>query len=597
MTLRPRAELSNAVGRDFEKVALSYFEIVFPEIIRPQPLSYWDRRGIDLMTAADVRPIQVCVQCKSTSEPTFDNAGIHSILDDIDKFLSHGIDAEKYIIALNRFDDGAIGDAVASHISAVGGAADFEVWDRRRLVKEAEAVVLERVLTGIETFNSDWRDKLVGRFAPSGGWIRKVPVQTFRLMLDRDGGPALRELREFEEADIVSLLLDDKGPRISVLTGHFGSGKTSAALMVAQEPDRKVLYVPASALNLGEVRSGTTGLAKEIVQALGIGPAIGAPSREFRHLRGRALTSILRRDPSMVLIIDGLDENRALRGLEGLQRLRFQLKGMVCRVILSTRTAHLAIAGEDLSAAFVDDGKIGRRRRGVRIVELRHWTDETVRKHIRSVALGLAGDEAKRLDELVELSRAGAAEPLYGALLSHPIFLDLIIDDVAAEGVRRAGKADLARSWLLRKVRRDQRKYTGTPLGGDLATESRIIFTGLEAVALRMSDPVTRTPTESLGYDELCALLVKRGLRNEDVLEFLLKSVLITLGLRSATTDARVMFSHRVFHEFLIASALRRRGESPPTGAPPEIAEFWAEIAGAVQPDPSALGLPPTALV
>jgi hypothetical protein len=131
---------------------------------------------------------------------------------------------------------------------------------------------------------------------------------------------------------------------------------------------------------------------------------------------------------------------------------------------------------------------------------------------------------------------------------------------------------------MLRKIKRDQDKYPGDPIGGDVASEARLIFAGLEDVALEMSEPQSRLPIESLPYSDVKRILSKHGIVGEDMFEFLLKSVLVTAGQTTTFQDANILFPHRVFHEYLIASAMIRLREEPSAATPSEIVSFYSEL-------------------
>lgn len=586
MSFSVAQDLSVPLERDFERAVLPYLSIVFPDICIPKARGYWDQRGVDLMTSPEADPIEVCVQCKTTVESEFSPATHPALLKEIDKFIAGGVQCRRYILVLNRIDKHlVIAKAVRSHVAGRCPGTSFEVWDRQRVDREARASMVRRIRARVAAFNAEWQSRVADRVVPSGDWVKRVPACTYRLMFDRDEEPELRDPYELPDVNTVELLLDERGPRMNVLVGHFGAGKTSAALLATRNTDRTVIYVPASAFR-SEARNGSNGLTKEIGRALGVRPEHGEPGKIFLWYLGRGLTRILRNERDVVLIIDGLDENRFTRGLDGLKLIRTQLVETLCRVILSTRTTHFALQGGDLAHTFLDKGRIGRPGRGMRVIELRPWTIDTAHRHVDAVARLMEPKEAIRIRELSRLMGSGGAHRHYGTLLTHPIFLDLIIDDVAQEGVRTTSRAGLIRSWMVRKIRRDQRKYDGAPLGGDLLEEVRLIFGALEDVALAMMDSATATPSETITYTEVQTLLAKRGLNADQVLEVLLKSVLITLGQRTTLNDAQILFSHRIFHEYLIASGLRRTGQRPPHDCPQEIADLYLELDAA----PAATG-------
>jgi hypothetical protein len=578
MPFRPRVQLASGVGRDFERLLLPYLQFVFPGIAQPTPLATWDRRGVDLMTTPERSPIEVCVQCKSTVKKQFETSDIKEFTSDIDKFIASGIQCDRYIVALNRNDfNGLIQSALNDYVKGLPKKPPLEVWQLARIVDEAQDSVRNLILERVKKFNAEWRQQLIGRFAPSGSWVRRVPARTYRMMIDWNIEPELRDEVRSREVEIEKFLIDERGPHMGLLIGEDGTGKTSAALILSQAQDKTVIYVPAATLP-------TTGSHGTNVITRAIGHAIDVRSPDFEtsplfsYFLGRGLSRVLRQDPNVVLIIDGLDENRVYRGFQGLKLIRAQFKGMRCKTIISTRTKHFNLRTSDFSQALLNKGKVGRRTKGIRVVELRPWTKNTILKHIEDVRTGLAGQARNALDTLVDLVTQNKAEEIYGTLLSHPIFLDLIIDDVINDKVQQATRSSLVRSWILRKIKRDQDKYPGDPIGGDLISEARLIFSGLEDIALEMPEPQSRIPLESLRYTEIIRILSEYGITGDEMFEFLLKSVLVAVGQTTMFRDTNIMFSHRVFHEYMIASAMIRRRQVPSVDTPSEIAGFYEEL-------------------
>jgi hypothetical protein len=530
------------------------------------------------MTTPERNPIEVCVQCKSTLKEKFEPIDINDFKREVDTFLSSKIECERYILALNRNDfDGQVEKAFGEHRKTSNGLK-VEVWPLSKIVDEAQEAVRLMILRRVKLFNETWREQLIGRFAPSGAWVRRVPASTYRMMLDWEIEPEIREEVRTGEIDVKDLLLSEKGPHMGLLIGDDGTGKTSAALITSQADDKTVIYVPAASLPT-ETSRGTNVLTREIARAIDFDLSNEEKGQLFDFFMGRGLARILRQDPNVVLIVDGLDENRAYRGFEGLKLIRSQLKGMRCKIIISTRTKHFNLRTGDFSQALQVKGNVGRRNKGIRVVELRPWTDNTIIQHVEDAAQTLTGQPREALRNLADLIREKKASELYGTLLSHPIFLDLIIDDVVNEKIQRTTRSVLVRSWILRKIKRDQDKYQGEPIGGDVTTEARLIFRALEDVALQMSEPKARTPLERISHSDASNIFVQYGLTKNEIFELLLKSVLVAAGQTTTFRDANIMFSHRVFHEYMIASALKRTGERPSADTPSEIVRFYEELA------------------
>jgi hypothetical protein len=186
------------------------------------------------------------------------------------------------------------------------------------------------------------------------------------------------------ELEVQKFLIDEKGPHMGLLVGDDGTGKTSAALILSQRLDKTVIYVPAAILPTTGSH-GTNVITRAIAHAIGVGVAPSEPSALFSYFLGRGLSRVLRQDRNVILIIDGLDENRVYRGFRGLKLIRAQFKGMRCKTILSTRTKHFNLRTGDFSQALQFTGKKGRQTKGIRVVELQPWTEDTILRHIEDV--------------------------------------------------------------------------------------------------------------------------------------------------------------------------------------------------------------------
>jgi hypothetical protein len=578
MGFSPRVQLASATGRDFERLVLPYLQFVFPDLVQPTPLATWDRKGVDFMTTPERDPIEVCVQCKSTVKPRFDLADIDEFRNDVRKFIESGARCDRYILALNRNDfDGEIFKGISDLVRKLSISWDVEVWELGKIIKETENAIKELIQRRVAAFNDEWRIRLVGRFAPSGAWVRRVPASVYRMMLSWENDPEIRGGKRSTDIEIGPYLLRESGPHMALLIGDDGIGKTSAALMASQERNRTVIYVPASSLNVPSSQ-GTSVLARAIGDAIDVQPETGEDTKLFRFFVGRGLAQILREDEAVTLVIDGLDESRVFRGFNGLRFIRSQLKGMRCKIILSTRTKHFDLRAGDFSQGLQDRGKAPNRKKGIQVVELCPWTQETIINHINDIARTLPKRKRDLLTKLRTAIEERKTDQLYGNLLSHPIFLDLIVDDVANGKIQTSTRSSLVRNWILRKIRRDQSKYQSTPLRGDVTQEMRLVFRALEDIALEMSVPGTRIPIERINHTRVRRILLEYELTDDEIFELILKSVLVAVGQTTTFRDASIKFSHRVFHEYMIASCLKRTNERPSQETPSEITDFFNEL-------------------
>ena len=152
------------------------------------------------------------------------------------------------------------------------------------------------------------------------------------------------------------------GTRWTLLTGPFGTGKTTAVLRVTKELGRDAIYVRAEDMSDGGGGIGTNLLLARIVTAAHLFNDLEDASRPIvDRLAGETLARILRsQDTNLTLIIDGLDENRIYYRLDGIRRLTNELAELSCPVILTTRQEHFDAMFSNFEKSFVDMSRKGR---------------------------------------------------------------------------------------------------------------------------------------------------------------------------------------------------------------------------------------------
>ncbi|HYH44254.1 MAG TPA: hypothetical protein VEG34_01090, partial [Thermoanaerobaculia bacterium] len=160
-------------------------------------------------------------------------------------------------------------------------------------------------------------------------------------------------------------------------------------------------------------------------------------------------------------MIDGLDESPFLCRQAGVAHLLNNLERVRIPVVLAMRSEFWLSRGADLRSTAGRLASRGEpRARRLRTLELLPWGDSEILSFVRRFRQSCP-DEAERgqLAGLEDLVADGRFETLYGDIPRRPLFLRLIAESAAAEGLpdRRIGRARLFHDWARWKIRRDLR--------------------------------------------------------------------------------------------------------------------------------------------
>jgi hypothetical protein len=189
--------------------------------------------------------------------------------------------------------------------------------------------------------------------------------------------------------------------------------------------------------------------------------------------------------------------------------------------------------------------------------------------------------EAERLKGFLAAIDRGEDHSFYGELASHPLFLRLILDDVARNGMRQIGRAGLLWEWSLYKVMRDIAHKSRTSKQGwefePQFANQMMLF--MEDIAMHMTKEAEGTVVlaESIDADTVRRIASLRFPRDPDVVvKVALNSLLIPHKLFE-NSKFTMHFVYRIFQEFFLACHLvRNRREIVVPGS--QVAELVAEL-------------------
>jgi hypothetical protein len=581
-------ELAFSTERDFERKVLPFLRVFWPALVQVPARREWDAKGIDLAVWADQAPLPVAVQCKGFAVQEVGPDQLRQTLSSIEAFARSGISCQMYLMVHNR--DGRnreFAQAIQERLTdlvATGRVARAELWDRQLLLANAFDRVKQTLAEALREYTQELLRQFEERFNFGRAWVDTVPLVEDRLVFRRDEPCSIEPVQACSPSNTSSLLGSRDDMRWTLLTGPFGSGKTTTVLHAARSGDQAVLVVPARQLAYSELRRSANLFLEQIANAINVFGDYEPQDRSvLGELAGPAFHDLMQQsDSPFVFVLDGLDENRAYASFEGLQTLSNQLSSFGCPVILTTRQEHLHSMFGSFSTAFYEFATKHRPQRDARLLTLAPWTTREVLNLLSQ--LPREGVSAGRLDRFVRLVATGEVKEWYGELPFRPLFLQFIIEDVLAADVRRVNRSSLLLSWFRRKVRRDV-AARGMMLDiSDIEDFCDRMVLLTEDVAGTMVDlksgavELTEETTSSL----LTTLARRRFESKGDVIvPVLLNSVLVPQGLRRGS-QFKIEFAFKVFQEYFLARYVAR--SAPSIGVlPANVQSFLAELREGVQ--------------
>jgi hypothetical protein len=322
------------------------------------------------------------------------------------------------------------------------------LWDRQTLThatkKRLDALITERLREETESHLEQ-----IGRLFKFGNvYIRHVPVLEKRLTLTRGMPPEIVTVGP-KKASVAELVLSPAKTRWTMLVGMFGTGKSTAALHAALESKGMVIFGRCSEMAFDKGPAGTNLLLQRTARSLRLFDDFEDEDRAtLERLSGPVLREALARpDSGIILVLDGLDENRAFSTLGGMTALANGLADLRCPILLTTRLEHFDATFGNFDA-LIDHIGSKRRVRIARIFELESWRDSEVINFLLEAARQETSNRRSGIVALAAALEAGHEVPWPRELLRHPLFLQMIAELAAAGQTGTTGRAETIEEYV-----------------------------------------------------------------------------------------------------------------------------------------------------
>lgn len=481
----------------------------------------------------------------------------------IERFAHSPLAAEVYLLVHNRDPrSSSFRNALKSQIAAfrnTGRVAHVLVWDSRDLLEAA----FDGLFDLTRSFACQGRLSVASvdtALVGSAGLLATVPLRVSWLAADQHRMNPDEDSGSETTADPAHLLLEAAPSVRTFLLGEFGFGKTTALARSLMQEDLRILYVPGAAFSR-EV--GATKLF--LSHCIETEPLLADCDPEERNLYKRMLPSVidhLFKDENLpcVLVIDGLDESPVLCRGAGLTHLINYLEKVRIPVVLAMRSEYWrSRRGDLISTAGTQQSRGEPRRRRIRKLELLSWHEGEILRFVQRFRETCRDPgEWERLGNLESFVAEGRFSEIYGDIPKRPLFLRLIAESAAREGIpaQRIGRARLFHNWALQKICRDL-SVARPHLVFDGEPTEEVLETAWEAM-LHAAASMTQEHKGELDLLPDCSFervrqATPRLAKMVDVLALSLQSLLLLSNQRTGVQAPRVSFAHRAFQEFFLA--------------------------------------------
>lgn len=590
--------LAASVHDDFERKVLPFLRFLWPSIRQAPRMKKWDQQGIDLFVWTDEGPFPCAVQCKGFEVQTLDRSQIEQVRSSIKTFRNSDYTAEVYILLHNRSGENrSFAEEVEKELKLLvdeGKARQAFLWDRERFLNHFFSAVEEALASSLRRHSEQVLKAVQKLFAFGSVHLDQVPVTHSRVIFNKFDDCQIQLVGRYENYRTTEILPDSRDSNWTILTGHFGMGKTMSVLASALSSEQPVIYVSCVSLPSSIFKAGnTSGLTQEIIRRLDL--LESDHIEEYQLLveaSGAVLHSLLRREDSpYVFLLDGLDEHHFFSQLKGLQSLVNQVQDFSASVVLTTRSEHLDSLFGDFNTALGGMARKCGNQFEAKLLNLEKWSSNQTLEAIEQAlgpASSVTSEASHRLLALRDSIQNETAVSHYGDLLRHPLFLHFILEDVAEHGLQQKNRAELIGSWIKRKIRRDRSSWTYdlTPYKRvhpfkEMDTDEAIdgAIRAMEEVAYQMVDRTATSYTllETTEKSEVEAIF-RKELRNlhASILEIVLNSLLTPQG-KKRELRTRISFCLRIVQEYLLASRLVRT-ETPGDLYPQSIRSLVTDI-------------------
>ncbi|MDP1961008.1 MAG: hypothetical protein Q8K93_02280 [Reyranella sp.] len=578
-----KGEFATATGNDLERLTLPLGRLFWPNLVRTPRLRDFDRAGVDLAAVAGDGTLSVVVQCKGFfADRRLDETHYKQIEESLDKFVASSLKCEEFVLFHNQTgENGEITRKIQAqlrHLVVLGKAKTTRLWDRQTIVRDAKYRLDKMVIERLREETSTLLEQVTSVFRFGGVHVSDVPFSEHRLILLRHEPPKIEPVNRRSTGAMAELIVGRTDKRWTLLTGVFGSGKSTSALHAALDSNEIVAFVRCADIEFEHGFGGTNSLLRRVTQALHLFDDYDDEDRKALEIySGPTLRIALSRQNSgAVLILDGLDENRTFSDSVGLTHLVNALAELRCSIVLTTRQEHFDSTYGNFEQVLDELA----RTRDARLFKLEEWTRPQTIQFLTAAAASTIGAEQTRLVELTSKLQSGEPLKWPEELLGHPLFLQMIAELTAEGETPSATIGGVLSSWIPQKIMRDLRVPRALPMViHNRAAFADQMMTLMENVAAAMTEKTEEglELREAIESSEVVKVAeATLGIRGIDIATLSGVSLLLPITQRRKA-NVPMRFSHRIFQEYFTARHAVRE-KMTPDAVPAAIAKLMFDL-------------------
>jgi hypothetical protein len=578
-----KGEFATSTGNDLERLVLPLGRLFWPNLVRTPRLRDFDKAGVDLAAIDASGSLSVAMQCKGFySDRRLDDTHYRQIEDSLDKFVASSLTCDEFVLFHNQTGENTeITEKIQQklrHLAALGKARTTRLWDRQTIVRDAKKRLDTMIAERLREETAALLTQVRGVFRFGAIHIVDVPYSEHRLVLVRYEPPKIEPPHKAAAGNVSDAIISDSDERLTLLTGVFGSGKSTSALHAALNSREIVAFVRCADIEFEHGFGGTNALLRRVTKSLHLFDDYEDEDRKALEIySGPALRVALSRPKSgAVLILDGVDENRVFADSDGVTRLINALAELRCSIILTTRQEHFDATYGNLEHALNElaHGRLAR------LFRLEARTRVQTITFLSNAAESVNGADRARLTALSSELQLSETSKWPAELLGHPLFLQMIAE-LTAEGLAPAATVgSVLATWIPHKIMRDLR----VPRARPVAIHNRSAFidqvmTVMELVAAAMTEAIEHEVElrEAIDSSEVVRIAEATfGVTGIDIATIVGVSLLMPVTQRRKA-NVPIRFSHRVFQEFFTARHLLGKGTIA-ASIPTSVAQLMADL-------------------
>ncbi|MDB5960537.1 MAG: hypothetical protein JWP59_1831 [Massilia sp.] len=558
-------------GRDFEKAAFPYLRMAWPDLAYPSDLGFFDKQGIDQLVVIPGGIFPVVIQFKGFEiQSQLGKSQLDQIQKSVDSFIRSNLKTEQYILFYNNSGEDQLFyqnvGAIIETVVAAGAATSATVWSVDDAKKFLAGKLDDRVRHALLGQSAARKAEMASPFSFGTLLVKDVPfrdaVWTFGRGMGADisayGSPRGNGLREL-------VVNSARKFRWTMIVGPFGIGKTTLARTLGDDAGVPVLYVPAA--QLGHMETGGASEAKlwrQIAEYLGVLDAFEGLDGIDPDLAYALITDsmgrLMRGGGPLILVIDGLDENRHYSTINGLKLLVNELANTTIDVVLTTRREHFYNAYGNYRADFAQLSS-SNSTKSAQLIELGEWGVDLCSEFLERVAATVVSEGRSGLLELQRRIARGEL-PL---LSTHPLWLMMAAElTLGARNVEFDALFPLYEEWTAWKLERDFDVDRQLPDGlstnlTELIEHMQAFMTAVAANMIEVSESGL-TLREEIAESLIIALAEDIFPTRLDSQVYAVTSLLEMTAPRTLGGQKTFRFFHVSLHEFYLARWLRQGG-------------------------------------